>query len=101
MNCPECGQFMKRIVAFEIGKDVWESFMWWVCDDDQARHYYEVDPIPAPQYQWLWNCEGIPAEDLQANPALFAEYREMWNDLPVSIKRQYARQSPERVLQAQ
>jgi hypothetical protein len=88
MNCPECGRFMRRVIAFEAGRDVWECAYWWVCEDD-AQHARDADPIPAPEYNWLWMAEGIPSKVLLDWPELRREYDEMWLCLPRSIRRQH------------
>ena len=91
MNCPECGRFMKLKIAEAAGKDgqVWECAFWWVCWDEDWLHNYIQDPIPAPEYQWLWNCEGIPARALLEDDELRQEYDEMWARLPDGYKRRY------------
>lgn len=99
MNCPECGRFMKLFIAFEathieatrrFGRslNVWECAYYWWCDNEWG-HTYIVDPIPAPEYQWLWNCEGIPEEALTDWPELKAECDAMWAQLPESKKKLY------------
>lgn len=98
-NCPECGKFMKLVPFEAVGKDPWTCYQWWSCDDEEGKHFYEVDPIPAPEYQWLWNCEGIPGEALIEWPELMAEYTEMWDRLPKKEKRLYAEQAPDLVIE--
>lgn len=87
MNCPECGRFMKLVIAFDIGEDAEVSAYWWVCNNEES--FFQVDPVPAPEYQWLWSCETIPAEALLGWPELRQEYDRMWNALPNAVKRHY------------
>lgn len=91
MNCPECGQFMQRLIAFEVGMSpsvTGVAYYWW-CGDPSERHTYDIDPIPAPEYNWIWFAEGIPQEALDEWPELAAEVAEMWERLPQSYKRGY------------
>jgi len=80
---------MTLTIAFEVtpAQDVWNCAYWWICNNE--LHFYQADPIPAPEYQWLWNCEGIPATALQAWPELYQEYNQMWARLPKSIQKHY------------
>ena len=79
---------MRRVIAFEAGRDVWECAYWWLCEDD-GQHLHETEPTPAPEYNWLWMAEGIPGKALLDWPELRREYDEMWLQLPCSIRRQY------------
>jgi len=76
---------MKRVIAFEIGLNVWECAYWWVCEDD-GQHQGRIEPVPAPEYNWLWAAEGIPASALLGWTELRREYDEMWRRLPRSIR---------------
>lgn len=78
MNCQGCGRFMKLEFAAEVGKDAGDSAFWWVCNnnDDCWEHDYG-QPIAAPEYDWLYWGEGIPQEDLEADPELKADYDRM------------------------
>ena len=77
MNCPECGRFMKLYFATEMGQDSLQCAYWWHCTNDfDCWFAWQGDPIPAPEYDWLWWCEGIPQEDLEADPELKEEYDE-------------------------
>ena len=90
-TCSGCGKFMKLADALDLLRDdACEQWMYWVCSDDWDCPD-QAEPIPAPQYQWEWNCQGIPQEDLDAWPELKAECEEMWNKLPKSRKRLYKR----------
>jgi len=93
MNCPECGRFMILAVFEDVGKDPWECYQWWVCPEAE-NHDYQADPIPAPEYQWLRDCEGIPFDALLDWPELFAEYTELWNRLPRRYQKIYRQYSP-------
>ena len=91
VNCPECGRFMALKVSMDIAEDPWESWLWYTCDGEEG---YLHDPLalPAPLYQWLWNCQGIPREHLEDNPELRAEYATMWAELPNSHKGPYRKE---------
>jgi hypothetical protein len=92
-KCPECGRFMTLVPFEDVGKDPWDCYMWWYCADYE-NHYFEVVPVPAPEYQWLWNCLGIPAEALLDWEELLEEYTELWNALPRRYKTMYRQSSP-------
>ena len=91
MNCPECGQFMKLLIAFDLGSspDEEETAYFWWCNDTNKRHMYKIDPIPAPEYDWLWWAESIPQEALDGWPELATEVAEMWARLPPTYKQKY------------
>jgi len=80
---------MHILIAFEVGESPDEgSAYYWFCGNDNG-HTYRVDPVPAPEYDWMYCCAPIPAEALLEWPELRAEYDAMWARLPTSIKRQY------------
>ena len=96
MNCPECGRFMKLRIAFECGHDddVWTSAFWWACVNDWGCVASDRNEcISAPEYQWLWNCQGIPPEAFDDWPELRAECRMMWERLPKSYKTHYHKEA--------
>jgi len=83
MNCPGCGRFMKLVFAREIGRNAMESAFWWVCGNEYCPQCDQRIPIPANEYDWLYWCDGIPLEELKADPELNEEYQEAlkryWN----------------------
>lgn len=87
MNCPECGRFMTREFSIELEEDLEVAAFWWVCCNDGCWRCSPTRPIPAPEYDWLYHCETIPAEALLDCPEFRAEYEEMWDRLPKSWKR--------------
>jgi hypothetical protein len=95
-NCPECGRLMALVDFENVGKSPWECYQWWVCGNED-NHRFEVDPIPAPEYQWIWACDGIPAEHLMDWPELLDEYKRLWDALPATYKKKYRSQSPEHI----
>ena len=95
-KCPEHGTFLSLVVAQEVGKSPDDCYKWWTCTRFED-HYDDYEPIPAPEYQWLYCCEGIPFEDLLDWPELLAEYTEMWNAMPKSYRQKYKRYSPANV----
>lgn len=92
-RCPQCGRFMTLVPAGDAGEDFWDCYMWLCCANDECLQY-EEKPIPAPEYQWLWNCLGIPFEDLLDWPELLEEYTELWNRLPGKYKKAYHQYDP-------
>ena len=78
MNCPGCGRFMTLEFSFELDKDVEQAAFRWVCNNGNFclmadRQEY----IPAPEYDWLYWCQDIPAENLAEDPELCRECEEM------------------------
>jgi hypothetical protein len=77
MNCPECGRFMELYFAIGLDRDPCQCAFWWHCNNDGGCWLaWKGDPIPAPEYDWLYWYESIPEEDLAADPELRAEYNE-------------------------
>ena len=70
-----------------------EAIFWWVCGNDWncfVADYWEDHPIPAPEYDWLYRCMGIPEEDLEEDIELRRECEEMkrrYSDRPTSKKK--------------
>jgi len=67
---------MKLAFAREIGRNAMESAFWWLCGNEYCLQCDRGIPIPANEYDWVYWCEGIPEEDLEADPELRKEYQE-------------------------
>lgn len=94
VKCHECGRFMSLVTFEDAGKDPWDCYLWWYCKDYDT-HYDDVIPVPAPEYQWIWNCAGIPFDELVDWPELLEEYTELWTRLPRKFKLMYRQSDPQ------
>jgi len=80
MNCPSCGRFMQLAFAGDLEFDIQQAAFWWVCNNDWdclVHDYWQDHPIPAPEYDWLYWCKGIPEQDLEEDAELHRECEEM------------------------
>ena len=76
MNCPGCGRFMHLNYALsELESSAETAGYWWECGNEECPQ--APTPIPASEYDWLYWCWDIPAEDLAEDPELAAECAEM------------------------
>ena len=102
MHCPECGQFMARKLAPEVGRDVHEeAAFWWECqnwDDCYAAAHGEV--IAAPEYNWLYMCSDIPGEHMRDWKGLLDEYITMFRQMPASHRVRFLRRAQQAVTEA-
>ncbi len=85
MNCPGCGRFMQRVIAFEVGESPDEgSAYYWYCQDE-GQHTYTIDPIPAPEYDWLYWWVDVPTDEIEQARA---EWPELGEEID-AMKRRY------------
>lgn len=92
-QCPDCKRFMALECMIEDGKDPWDCYLWWCCTNENCLRF-EGGHIPAPEYQWLWNCLGIPCDELIESPELLKEYADLWSRLPRKYKSEYRQCDP-------
>lgn len=77
MNCPGCGWFMTLIFAGELGYDPGDgAAFYWCCQNHFDCLQFE-QPIAAPEYNWLHDCQSIPEKAFVEDPKLRAECDEM------------------------
>jgi len=81
---------MKLKFAAEVGRDSIETSFWWECEnwnDCYASAHGEI--IAAPEYDWLYSCEGIPGEHMKDWPGLLTEYIDKFCLMPKSYRVKY------------
>jgi len=75
---------MKLFFAGDVGKSADEEPFWWACVNNEeciSGSWYEGH-IPAPEYAWEYDAQGIPDEDLEDWPELARECAEKWQRYP-------------------